>query len=163
MLLSITTLAIADIIEEADSCRGETELNSRWKVKTASGDLRKELMLSLQTLGDYESLLVPPSCVISAANQAASKAAMFVSGINISSGYMENVNDRTTNYCMWLLLKHFLLKYTYNFIIDNLTCISLNINLVSILISWKHATFDCGVMYLKELVGHISLLLAWLY
>uniref|UniRef100_A0A0E0AH84 Mediator of RNA polymerase II transcription subunit 33A n=1 Tax=Oryza glumipatula TaxID=40148 RepID=A0A0E0AH84_9ORYZ len=101
MLLSITTLAIVDIIEESDS-----EMNSNWKEKRTSDDLRKELMLSLQTLGDYESLLVPPPCIISVANQAASKAAMFVSGTNISSGYMENVNDRTTNYSgnMWHLI-----------------------------------------------------------
>ncbi|KAF0933181.1 hypothetical protein E2562_016130 [Oryza meyeriana var. granulata] len=101
MLLSITTLAIADIIEEADS-----EMNSNWKEKRERDDLRKELMLSLQTLGDYESLLVPPPCIISAANQAATKAAMSVSGINVSSGYMENVNDRTTNYSgnMWHLI-----------------------------------------------------------
>ncbi|EAZ39103.1 hypothetical protein OsJ_23535 [Oryza sativa Japonica Group] len=101
MLLSITTLAIVDIIEESDS-----EMNSNWKEKRTSDDLRKELMLSLQTLGDYESLLVPPPCIISVANQAASKAAMFVSRTNISSGYMENVNDRTTNYSgnMWHLI-----------------------------------------------------------
>uniref|UniRef100_A0A0D9WWS8 Mediator of RNA polymerase II transcription subunit 33A n=1 Tax=Leersia perrieri TaxID=77586 RepID=A0A0D9WWS8_9ORYZ len=101
MLLSITTLAIADIIEESDS-----ELDSNRKEKSVSDDLRKELMLSLQTLGDYESLLVPPPCIIMAANQAASKAAMFVSEINISSGYMENVNDRTTNCSgnMWHLI-----------------------------------------------------------
>ncbi|XP_044965855.1 mediator of RNA polymerase II transcription subunit 33A isoform X2 [Hordeum vulgare subsp. vulgare] len=93
MLLSIATLAVADIIEEADSRRGETDLSSHWKQKTASDDLRKELMLSLQALGDYESLLVPPPCIISAANQAASKAAMLVSGINSSSGYMESINE----------------------------------------------------------------------
>ncbi|XP_062188994.1 mediator of RNA polymerase II transcription subunit 33A-like [Phragmites australis] len=94
MLLSITTLAIADIIEEADSLCNETELKSHVKEKKAIGNLRKELMLSLQTLGDYESLLVPPPCIIPAANQAATKAAMFISGINISNGYMENVNGR---------------------------------------------------------------------
>ncbi|XBI91340.1 hypothetical protein VPH35_028682 [Triticum aestivum] len=93
MLLSIATLAIADIIEEADSRRGETDLSSHWKQKTATDDLRKELMLSLQALGDYESLLVPPPCIISAANQAASKAAMLVSGINSGSGYMESINE----------------------------------------------------------------------
>uniref|UniRef100_A0A453BKW1 Uncharacterized protein n=1 Tax=Aegilops tauschii subsp. strangulata TaxID=200361 RepID=A0A453BKW1_AEGTS len=94
MLLSIATLAVADIIEEADSRCGETDLSSHWKQKTATDDLRKELMLSLQALGDYESLLVPPPCIISAANQAASKAAMLVSGINSSSGYMETGNMR---------------------------------------------------------------------
>ncbi|CAM0905689.1 unnamed protein product [Alopecurus aequalis] len=106
MLLSITTLAAADIIDEADSHRGETDFSSHRKEKTASGDLRKELMLSLQALGDYESLLVPPPCIISAANQAASKAAMLVSGINISSSYMESANDSTPNYSgnMWHLI-----------------------------------------------------------
>ncbi|XP_040381743.1 mediator of RNA polymerase II transcription subunit 33A isoform X2 [Oryza brachyantha] len=101
MLLSITTLAIADIIKEEDS-----KLNNNWKEKKESDDLRKELMLSLQTLGDYESLLVPPPCIISAANQAASKAAMFVSGTNINSGYMENATDRTTHCSgnMWHLI-----------------------------------------------------------
>ncbi|XP_047069313.1 mediator of RNA polymerase II transcription subunit 33A isoform X2 [Lolium rigidum] len=98
MLLSIATLAVADIIEEADSCLGETDLSSHWKEKAASGDLRKELMLSLQALGDCESLLVPPPCIISAANQAASKAAMVVSGINIGSSYMESTNESSPNY-----------------------------------------------------------------
>ena len=114
MLLSITTLAVADIIEEADSCRGETDLSSHRKEKAASGDLRKELMLSLQALGDYESLLVPPPCIISAANQAASKAAMIVSGINISSGYKESASESTPNYCTWLLLIFFI-TITHNF------------------------------------------------
>ncbi|KAL6639546.1 hypothetical protein ACP70R_023276 [Stipagrostis hirtigluma subsp. patula] len=94
MLLSITTLAVADIIEEADSLSNETELSSHLKEKSVSSNLRKELMLSLQTLGDYESLLVPPPCIISVANQAATKAAAFISGINISNGYMESVNGR---------------------------------------------------------------------
>ncbi|KAK1681353.1 hypothetical protein QYE76_042201 [Lolium multiflorum] len=98
MLLSIATLAVADIIEEADSCLGETDLSTHWKEKAASGDLRKELMLSLQALGDCESLLVPPPCIISAANQAASKAAMVVSGINIGSSYMESTNECSPNY-----------------------------------------------------------------
>jgi hypothetical protein len=92
MLLSITTLAVADIIEEADSLCNETELNSHSKEKKSIGNLRNELMLSLQILGDYESLLVPPPCVVPAANQAATKAAVFISGISINNGYMENVN-----------------------------------------------------------------------
>ncbi|KAK3124757.1 hypothetical protein QOZ80_7BG0592130 [Eleusine coracana subsp. coracana] len=92
MLLSITTLAVANIIEEADSLYDETELSSHVKEKEAADNLRKELMLSLQTLGDYESLLVPPPSIIPVADQAATKAAMFISGINISNGYTENVN-----------------------------------------------------------------------
>ena len=36
-----------------------------------------------------------------------------------------------------------------------------NLNINSLyFVSWKYATFDCGVMYLKEFIGHISLLLA---
>ncbi|XP_039793952.1 mediator of RNA polymerase II transcription subunit 33A-like [Panicum virgatum] len=92
MLLSITTLAVADIIEEADSLCNETGLNSHTKEDESMSNLRNELMLSLQILGDYESLLVPPPCVVPAANQAATKAAMFISGISINNGYMENVN-----------------------------------------------------------------------
>ena len=108
MLLSITTLAIADIIMEADSLCNETELNSHVNGKKVIGNLRNELMLSLQILGDYESLLVPPSCVIPAANQAATKAAMSISGISINNGYMDNVNGM--NYSMWLLLKYFIFE-----------------------------------------------------
>lgn len=111
MLLSITTLAIADIIEEADSLCNETELSSHMKEKKSIGTLRNELMLSLQILGDYESLLVPPPYVVPAANQAATKAAMFISGIS-NNGYMENVNGM--NYCMWLLLKHLFLNNIYS-------------------------------------------------
>ncbi|WVZ62432.1 LOW QUALITY PROTEIN: hypothetical protein U9M48_012186 [Paspalum notatum var. saurae] len=96
ILLSITPLAIADIIEEADSLCNETELSSHIKEKKEIGNLHNELMLSLQILGDYESLLVPTPCVIPAANQAATRAAMFISGIGINNGYMENVNG--TNY-----------------------------------------------------------------
>lgn len=105
MLLSITPLAVADIIEEADSLCNETELSSHIEEKKSFGNLRNELMLSLQILGDYESLLVPPLYAIPAANQAATKAAMFISGISINNGYLENVNGM--NYCMWLLLEHF--------------------------------------------------------
>ena len=100
MLLSITTLAVADIIDEADSLCNETGLNSHTKEDESISNLRNELMLSLQILGDYESLLVPPPCVVPAANQAATKAAMFISGISINNGYMENVNGM--NYCMCL-------------------------------------------------------------
>ncbi|KAJ1288615.1 hypothetical protein BS78_02G101500 [Paspalum vaginatum] len=96
ILLSITPLAIADIIEEADSLCNDTGLSSHIKEKKEIGNLHNELMLSLQILGDYESLLVPPPCVIPAANQAATRAAMFISGIGINNGYMENVNG--TNY-----------------------------------------------------------------
>jgi hypothetical protein len=110
MLLSISTPAVASIIEEADSFYNETKLSSHVKENEVDGNLRKELMLSLQMLGDYESLLVPPPCITPAADQAATKAAMFISGLNISNGYVENVNRM--NYCM-NCSQNSCLKYIY--------------------------------------------------
>lgn len=109
MLLSITTLSIADIIEEEEvSLMDEAENNNPWREKAVGGKRRKELVSSLQVLGDYESLLVPPPSVISAANQAAAKAMMFVSGLTVGSGYLESINpnDKTINCTgnMWHLI-----------------------------------------------------------
>lgn len=98
MLLSITTLAITNIIEEEESeLLEETEhgsTNQRTE-KQAIGQSRKDLITSLQLLGDYDGLLTPPQYVSSAANQAAAKAAMFVSGLTVNNGYYEcvSVND----------------------------------------------------------------------
>lgn len=100
MLLSITILSIANIIEEEEATIiDEAELSNQWKEKTAGGKCRKDLVSSLQILGDYESLLVPPLSVTSVANQAAAKAMMFVSGLTGGSGYLENVamSDKTVN------------------------------------------------------------------
>ncbi|KAJ0976074.1 hypothetical protein J5N97_018039 [Dioscorea zingiberensis] len=101
MLLSITTLSVADVIEEEElALVNEVESTNQWKIKTASRNRRKDLVSSLQVLGDYESLLVPPASVVSAANQAAAKAMMFHSGLTVGSGYMDmiNMNDKTVNY-----------------------------------------------------------------
>ncbi|XP_020101456.1 mediator of RNA polymerase II transcription subunit 33A-like [Ananas comosus] len=99
MLLSITTLSIADIIEEDEALVDGMEVDSQLKDKAAGGKRCKDLVSSLQTLGDYESLLAPPPSIISAANQAAAKALMFVSGINVGGGYTENINinDKALN------------------------------------------------------------------
>ncbi|KAG1338451.1 Mediator of RNA polymerase II transcription subunit 33B [Cocos nucifera] len=100
MLLSITTLSIADIIEEEEvSLIDEAENNNQWREKAVGGKRRKELVSSLQVLGDYATLLVPPPSVISAANQAAAKAMMFVSGLPVGSGCLESMNlhDKTIN------------------------------------------------------------------
>lgn len=103
MLLSITTLSVADVIEEEElALAKDAEYTSQWENKTASsGKRRKDLVSSLQVLGDYKSLLVPPSSVVLAANQAAAKATMFVSGLTVGSGYMDmiNMNDKTLNFC----------------------------------------------------------------
>ncbi|KAM0950986.1 putative mediator of RNA polymerase II transcription subunit 33A/B [Dioscorea sansibarensis] len=110
MLLSITTLSVADVIEEEElALAKEAEYTSQWQNKTASsGKRRKDLVSSLQVLGDYESLLVPPSSVVLAANQAAAKATMFVSGLTVGSGNMDmiNINDKTLNFAgnMWHLI-----------------------------------------------------------
>ncbi|XP_031279902.1 mediator of RNA polymerase II transcription subunit 33B [Pistacia vera] len=95
MLLSITTLAVAEIIEEDESeLMEETEhsLSNHGQEKHAPGERRKDLVASLQLLGDYESLLTPPYSVRSIANQAAAKATMFVSGLTVGNGYYESVS-----------------------------------------------------------------------
>ncbi|WOK91947.1 mediator of RNA polymerase II transcription subunit 33A-like isoform X1 [Canna indica] len=101
MLLSITTLSIANIIEEEEATIvDDAGLSNQWKEKAVGGKCRNDLVSSLQMLGDYESLLVPPLSVTSAANQAAAKAMMFVSGLTGGSGYLESIamNDKTVNY-----------------------------------------------------------------
>lgn len=109
MLLSITTLAVAEIIEEDESeLIGETEEspNNHGQEKHAPGQRRKDLVASLQLLGDYESLLTPPQSVCSIANQASVKAIMFVSGLTVGNGYYESVsmNDLAINYCKYIVL-----------------------------------------------------------
>ncbi|CAM8890530.1 unnamed protein product [Rhodiola kirilowii] len=92
MLLCITTLVAADLIDEEEngSC-GDSPCN-QWKDQQVIGKLRKDLVSSLQMLGDYHSLLIPPQSVVSAANRAAVKAMMSVSGSNLDSGHIECVN-----------------------------------------------------------------------
>ncbi|KAK7285393.1 hypothetical protein RJT34_20163 [Clitoria ternatea] len=82
MLLSITTLVITHIIEEEGELIQDAECSptNQGKDKQTQGKLRGELINSLQLLGDYESLLIPPQPVLMEANQAAAKAILFVSG-----------------------------------------------------------------------------------
>lgn len=101
LLLSISTLAVTDIVEEEDSeLIEETEqLSSNQRVEKQSlGQRRRDLVTSLQLLGDYEGLLTPPQAVSSAANQAAVKAMLFISGLTVANGYFEGgVNDMQIN------------------------------------------------------------------
>ncbi|KAA8548575.1 hypothetical protein F0562_000158 [Nyssa sinensis] len=95
MLLSITTLVVADLIEEEDSAaidEIECSYTDQWKEKQVPGHRCMDLVSSLQSLGDYQGLLTPPQSVISAANQAAAKAMMFGSGINHGSAYFECIS-----------------------------------------------------------------------
>ncbi|KAK4855558.1 hypothetical protein QYF36_008483 [Acer negundo] len=95
MLFSITTLVIADLIDEEESAPiDETECGStnHQNDKGVPGKRRSDLVSSLQVLGDYQGLLTPPRSVVSAANQAAAKAMLFVSGINVGTAYFECIN-----------------------------------------------------------------------
>ncbi|QHO37242.1 hypothetical protein HN51_003718 [Arachis hypogaea] len=94
MLLCIIPLVVADLIEE-EEVEGtpvdetDSEPTDHWKDKKIPGKCRNDLVSSLQVLGDYQSLLTPPKSVVSAANQAAAKAMLFVSGITIGSEYFD--------------------------------------------------------------------------
>lgn len=104
MLLSITTLTVANFIEEEESeLIDETEHipTNQSKEKQVQGKRRKDLVTSLQLLGDYEGLLTAPQAVSLIANQAAAKAIMFISGLPVSSGYYEcvSINDMPMNCC----------------------------------------------------------------
>ncbi|GFZ19463.1 reduced epidermal fluorescence 4 [Actinidia rufa] len=102
MLLSVTTLAIFEIIEEEAAQNNEAECttNCQRKEKHVSGKRRRDLIASLQQLGDFEDLLAPPVPVISVANQAAAKAMVFLSGLTVGSGsYLDgmSLNDMPVN------------------------------------------------------------------
>ncbi|XP_016696073.1 mediator of RNA polymerase II transcription subunit 33B isoform X2 [Gossypium hirsutum] len=102
MLLSITPLVVANIVEEEESelidgC--DCSPTNQIKEKQSPGRCRQDLISSLQMLGDYEALLTPPQPVRSVANQAAAKAIMFVSGLTVGNGYYEcmSINDMPMN------------------------------------------------------------------
>nr|POE97226.1 mediator of rna polymerase ii transcription subunit 33a [Quercus suber] len=95
MLLSVTTLAVANIIEE-EECEliDESEhspTNQRIE-KQPQGKRCKELVTSLQLLSDYDGLLTPPQYAVSVANQAAAKAIMFISNLPVGNGHYECVS-----------------------------------------------------------------------
>ncbi|CAH9132701.1 unnamed protein product [Cuscuta epithymum] len=94
MLLSITPLAVVNIIEEE-----ERELLHANQGKNCLGKRRQDLVSSLKQLDDYEGLLSPPLQLASVANQAAAKAMMFLSGLTVSSGYFDgmSLNDMPSN------------------------------------------------------------------
>lgn len=99
MLLSIVPLVVVSVIEEEEHAVDmESELFQK-EDKQVSGSLRRELVSSLQLLGEYEGLLTPPTPIASIANQAAAKAIMCLSGLNMSSGYLDSVSisDVPTN------------------------------------------------------------------
>lgn len=95
LLLCTTTLAIVNIVDEEESALLEEDDHKRMHEGSETqvlGNCRRSLVSSLQQLGDYESLLIPPVSVTSIANQAAAKATMFFSGIAVGSGYFDGVS-----------------------------------------------------------------------
>lgn len=112
MLLSITTLVIADLVEEEEGIP-----TAEFKNETGcKNKVREDLIFSLQKLHDYQTLLTPPTSVVPAANQAAAKAMMILSGINANTGYFEcfGTIDMPINCCkqfpFYVLLTVFHLK-----------------------------------------------------
>lgn len=81
MLLSIVPLVLAHLIKEEEIAL-TAKIDYIGK-EQSPGKRSRDLVSCLQSLGDYEVLLNPPESVIPAANQAATKAMMFVSGINV--------------------------------------------------------------------------------
>lgn len=107
MLLCIITLAVADLIEdEEEECglldEAECGFTNHGKEKQVPGKRRDDLVSSLQMLGDYHGLLAPPRCIVSAANQAAAKAMLVISGIGAGNSYFEclNMKDMPFKCCM---------------------------------------------------------------
>ncbi|XP_024980169.1 mediator of RNA polymerase II transcription subunit 33A isoform X2 [Cynara cardunculus var. scolymus] len=99
MLLSVTTLVVSDLIEDEESMP-QNKID-RQSTQNCREKRRRDLVSSLQSLGDYQSLLTPPQSIIPAANQAAAKAMMFTSGINVgSSAYFDfiNMKDMAINF-----------------------------------------------------------------
>lgn len=91
MLLCITTLVVSDLIEDEENMP-QNKMDSQ-TAQDCKEKRRMDLVSCLQSLGDYESLLTPPPCVIPAANQAAAKAMLVTSGISVgSSAYFDLVN-----------------------------------------------------------------------
>ncbi|CAA0828129.1 Mediator of RNA polymerase II transcription subunit 33A [Striga hermonthica] len=102
LLLSITTLAVVNIVEEEDiMLSGEAEQSSIGPRKHTDfvGKRREDLVSSLQQLADFETLLTPPQVVSPLANQAALKAMMFLSGVSVGSGLLNgmSLNDMPPN------------------------------------------------------------------
>lgn len=104
MLFSITPLVIADLVEEEESALSEAAAHgfpNHIGENTAEGNRRNDLVSSLQMLADFQGLLTPPRSIVSAANQAAAKAMLFLSGISVGSSYFEcvSVKDMPLDCC----------------------------------------------------------------
>ncbi|XP_004298174.1 PREDICTED: mediator of RNA polymerase II transcription subunit 33A-like [Fragaria vesca subsp. vesca] len=91
MLLSITTLVVANLIEEDESAKVDRFTIKQEKQK-GTGKSRHDLASSLQMLGNFIGLLAPPRSAISKANNAAAKAMSFISGTSVDSAYLDHIS-----------------------------------------------------------------------
>lgn len=95
---------VADLIEEDESALcDETQYGSsnQCKEKRVPGKCRHGLVSCLQMLGDFQGLLIPPQSTVYAANQAAAKGMLFISGVDVGNANSECVlmKDMPTNCC----------------------------------------------------------------
>lgn len=99
MLLSIATLVVVDLIKEEEVAltAGPEGHNEKHSKEHVPGKRRRDLVACLQKLGDFKTLLTPPESVISAANQAAAKAMMFIASINAGNAYSDCVGIKDTS------------------------------------------------------------------
>lgn len=98
MLLSIVPLAIAAVVKEEDegsylSSNSFVRMSSHGNRQNKIASRSHGLISSLQILGQFSVLLSPPPSVANAANNAATKAAIFVS--NLKSGNSNPNGGRT--------------------------------------------------------------------
>lgn len=97
ILLSIVPLAILSILkkdsEKSSSTRNGSEHGTEGDHYTSR---RNGLVSSLQLLSQFSGLLSPPPYVVTAANNAATKAASFISNIKNGSGNHTNTSQNAS-------------------------------------------------------------------
>lgn len=115
MSLCIVPLVVANLIEEEE-------------IAFVMEKLRNDLITSLQVLGEFPGLLAPPQCVVSAANKAATKAILFLSGGNIGKACSDviNMKDMPINCCK--LIKFCSVKLKLNQYVCQIVIICFKIN-----------------------------------
>jgi len=96
MLLSIVPLAIVPVVME----EGEVSY-SRNGYEHGIGEKyscrRQGLVFALQVLGQFSGLLSPPALAVTAANNAASKAATFISNFKAGSGNHSAISNNDSS------------------------------------------------------------------
>ena len=95
MLLSIVPLAIVPVVmEEVSYSRNGYEYVTEGEKYSSR---RQGLVFALQVLGQFSGLLSPPALAVTAANNAASKAATFVSNFKSGSGNQNAISHNDSS------------------------------------------------------------------